>query len=200
MTPIEKFQSEHLNHLGQKLVADGVRGEQTRWAEAFELLHEEQKLILSEARDHLGLAEKPLGSNRHPRIDRWNKRCGAPVGSPWCASAASWCLSEVRSVRCALALGFDRWELEEVAEPAPADLFNFRTDDLGHGHCGLVAGFDFSAREILTYEGNVDSQFRCLLRSTEGLRFWRLAKQAGAGLPLVRKGVAFRRQALAGTR
>ncbi len=51
----------------------------------------------------------------------------------------------------------------------------------------------------MTYEGNVDSQVRCLRRSIEGLKFWRLAKQAGGALPLV-PGVTFRAQAMLGTR
>lgn len=197
---LKAWQRTHHNHLGRPLEVDGARGPETRWAEAFELLSEDQKLVLREAQGWLGEQERPPGSNRSLRIDQANGRCGVPLGSPWCASSASDCLSVVRNVRCASALGFARWAEEECSEPAPARLWAFPTDAQGHGHCGLVAGWEFARAEIMTYEGNVDSGFRCLLRSTEGMRFWRFCEEAGDGLPLVLKGTAWRRNALVGTR
>ena len=35
------------------------------------------------------LMEKPIGSNRGVTIDDYNRRAGAPLGSPYCASAAT---------------------------------------------------------------------------------------------------------------
>ena len=35
------------------------------------------------------LMERPVGSNRSPTIDGYNTRAGSPLGSPYCASAAT---------------------------------------------------------------------------------------------------------------
>ena len=38
------------------------------------------------ARSFVGQKEEPVGSNRSFHIDVWNKACGVPLGSFWCAS------------------------------------------------------------------------------------------------------------------
>jgi hypothetical protein len=38
------------------------------------------------ARGWVGTKEEPVGSNRSFHIDVWNKSCGVPLGSFWCAS------------------------------------------------------------------------------------------------------------------
>lgn len=198
MNELLDFQRTHVDHLGQPLVADGVDGPRTQWARAFAGLHDDQQRILYEARSHLGHSEQPPGSNRSALIDEWLWRCGVPTGSPWCAAFVSWCLSEVRNVRMASALGFGRAGLFETFKPAAGDVFAFPTDDAGHGHCGLVCGV--AAASVMTYEGNVDSQVRCLRRLTAGLRFWRLARVGGGPPPPVILKQPFRAQVIAGTR
>ncbi|MBC7841897.1 MAG: hypothetical protein H7099_06280 [Gemmatimonadaceae bacterium] len=44
-------------------------------------------LISRAIADISAVVEEPLGSNRGPIIDEYNRRAGAPVGSYWCASA-----------------------------------------------------------------------------------------------------------------
>lgn len=49
------------------------------------------KAIVFRAMADLGICEMPPSSNRSGRIDLYNTRAGAPLGSYWCASAAtSW--------------------------------------------------------------------------------------------------------------
>lgn len=36
------------------------------------------------------MQEQPIGSNRGPLIDQFNRGAGVPLGSPWCASVADW--------------------------------------------------------------------------------------------------------------
>lgn len=36
---------------------------------------------------------REIRPNRHPMIDLWNRFVRAPLGSPYCASFVSWCLS-----------------------------------------------------------------------------------------------------------
>lgn len=45
--------------------------------------------IIERALLDLGLCEVPVGSNRGTRVDEYNKATYAPLGSPWCASAAT---------------------------------------------------------------------------------------------------------------
>ena len=47
-------------------------------------------LFLEKAREQIGVVEQPLGSNRGPEVDAYNKSAGAPLGSPWCASVQHW--------------------------------------------------------------------------------------------------------------
>src|SRR5690606_26408283 len=49
--------------------------------------------IVSRACAYVGMREVPPSGNRGLEIDAWLERCGAPIGSPWCAAFASWCLS-----------------------------------------------------------------------------------------------------------
>lgn len=45
-------------------------------------------LVVREAHSSLGICEEPLGSNRGPEIDEWNRKARVPTGSYWCASWA----------------------------------------------------------------------------------------------------------------
>lgn len=48
-----------------------------------------QKAIVFRAFADCGICEQPMSSNRGGRIDEYNKRAGAPLGSYWCASWAT---------------------------------------------------------------------------------------------------------------
>jgi hypothetical protein len=49
------------------------------------------RAIVENAIGSIGVCEAPVGSNRGPEIDEWNRRARVPVGSYWCgASVASW--------------------------------------------------------------------------------------------------------------
>jgi hypothetical protein len=46
------------------------------------------RAIVEGAIESIGCCEEPLGSNRGPQVDEWNRAAGVPVGSFWCASWA----------------------------------------------------------------------------------------------------------------
>jgi hypothetical protein len=48
-----------------------------------------QKAIVFRAHSEVGICENPPSSNRSGRIDEYNRRAGAPLGSYWCASWAT---------------------------------------------------------------------------------------------------------------
>lgn len=48
-----------------------------------------QKAIVFRAFADLGICEQPMSSNRGGRIDDYNRRADAPLGSYWCASWAT---------------------------------------------------------------------------------------------------------------
>ena len=48
-----------------------------------------QKAIVWRAFCDAGICELPMSSNRGGRIDEYNRRAGAPLGSYWCASWAT---------------------------------------------------------------------------------------------------------------
>ena len=65
-----------------------------RWLwDPIDLRHEESAcragLAVERALRDVFLMENPPGSNRSLSIDDYNKRAGAPLGSPYCASAAT---------------------------------------------------------------------------------------------------------------
>lgn len=49
------------------------------------------KAIVFRALADVGICEMPPSSNRSGRIDAYNQRAGAPLGSYWCASEATAC-------------------------------------------------------------------------------------------------------------
>jgi hypothetical protein len=49
------------------------------------------KAIVFRAMADIGICENPPSSNRSGRIDTYNTRAGAPLGSYWCASEATAC-------------------------------------------------------------------------------------------------------------
>ena len=211
MTPAEvrRFQASGLytDWLGQALKVDGVLGPKTEWAIALSKLPEWRQAIIRECVAHLGLREQPPGSNRGPEIDSWLRACGVPLGSPWCAASASYCMrtgapdqwrarfGSVLGVAGALELGRRIGRITE--KPLPGDYACYPTDDTGHGHGFLVGGAN--AAEVLTYEGNQRNEYRCLRRSRAGLLFYSLGAPFGSA-PGVPDSVEFVQTNAAGTR
>jgi len=169
---ISEFQAEHYNHLGKKLVVDGVLGPETRWAMDVASLSSERRAVWDRAKQYIGLAEDPPFSNDDPEgiIDGWLKAARAKEGDPWCAAAASFWLSASTPVAIAGAIRLGK-HFPETDTPWAFDLFWYPTNDKGNGHVGLVIGV--GSVEIMTLEGNCDNAVRVRRRPRKGLRFSR---------------------------
>lgn len=152
------FQRTHRNHLGKPLKVDGDIGPQTQWALDLEALGARGRIV-NAALEHVGLAEQ--GTNRGPEIDLWLRRCGAPVGLPWCAAFASACVSaggrnlHEASVARLAAL------LPHTDRPLPGDIGYYLHAD-GTGHAWIWSCT--SATRGYTVEGNSDNAVRVWLR------------------------------------
>ncbi len=129
----------------------------------------------------VGLRE--VGKNRGYWIDKFNKKVGVKVGSPWCASFVSFCLDSVRSrfpIRTALARGFLRVRKyvvpigkvlrgEYIVERG--DLVVWRYGNGWQGHVGFVIR-QIDNDKFETVEGNTkcghirdgDGVYKCFRR------------------------------------
>jgi CHAP domain len=169
---VRVFQSCNGNHCGLSLKQDGVLGQQTRWAMDLATLHQDRQRLIRLAQRHYGLKE--TGKNDDPRglIREWVTRCGCKPGDPWCASWASWVLSEVlgKSLRIGGALRLAR-VFPITTRPIAGDLFAYPVGDEGHGHIGFVSGSDAVA--VMTLEANHDDMLGSWRRPLEGLTFYR---------------------------
>ena len=176
---IRKFQATHRTHLGQPLKQDGDIGPQTQWALDVDAFGK-RGLIIQAALDHVGLIEQ--GTNRGPEIDAWLLRCGAPLGSAWCAAFASAMASfgginlhEASVARLSTLLG------DSYPDPIPGDIFYWLNGD-GTGHCGIVTGV--AGYNILTCEGTSANGVRVWQRSQVGLKFLRtIPERKAPGIP-----------------
>lgn len=151
---LEIFQRAHRNHLGQPLKVDGDLGPQTQWALDVDALGARGRII-NAGLEHVGLLEQ--GTNRGPEIDAWLLRCGAPLGSPWCAAFASACVSfggtnlHEASVARLVQL------LPRTMNPRPGDL-GYWLDANGTGHVWIWTAV--GSQTGLTVEGNSDNGVR----------------------------------------
>ena len=120
---------------------------------------------LERAKRHVGHRE--VTPNRSPLIDEWVTRCGLDhtKGLPWCAAFASWCVGTV-ALGSALRLGR---AFPGTGAPLPGDLMWFPTDELGHGHCGIVV--DTNASDALCIEGNSANMVRYTRRLLSEVHF-----------------------------
>lgn len=163
LTKLQQFQKTNLNHLGQQLVADDIRGKQTLWAIALAEHHPARRAIVLRALEFIGTKEEPLGSNRGYHIDMWLARCGVPIpkagvaapDNAWCAAFASFCLSvdglpETKFAR-----------VKDLVDHFPSVGFdNVLPGDLGYrmnpggktGHVWIVSGRE--GLETMNVEGN----------------------------------------------
>lgn len=119
---------------------------------------------LDTARKYVGLIERT--GNRGPHIDRWNRRVGAPLGSPWCASFVSFCLDaggahepRTRSAWSRAFVGSGAIEASKVLSgeytPQAGDIVIWRRSATA-GHIGFVEK-EWSRARGRTVEGNTSS-------------------------------------------
>lgn len=92
-------------------------------------------IALDHARSFVDVTEDPLGSNRGPLIDKWNRAAGVPVGSAWCMSfaRAMFKLAGVTLGGGASVGNFEQWakqsgEVILVRRPLAGDLGSARWD------------------------------------------------------------------------
>jgi hypothetical protein len=125
----------------------------------------------------------PPFANRGPRIDRWNEQAGAPLSSPWCASAAAmiwrvagcelpptdaascdawhqWLVNTKRWVPRLLAGGSAVPDVHIVPEVGWVVLYNFEHSSFSSAppiahHMGVV--FDVLSDRFLVGEGNTSA-------------------------------------------
>ena len=127
--------------------------------------------VLRAAVGCIGEVERPPGSNRSPKIDRWNAEAGIPIGSPWCAS---WCcamyavaarpIPRMGSAYKVAEWGRMRGLLVDGLSPLLAGDIGVILRGDGHGHVVLVAGDVSGNGNIATIEGNSGGACRGLIR------------------------------------
>lgn len=169
MSPAEirAFQERSYDWTGERLKADGVIGPKTAWALAVSRLRLPRQAIVARACACVGVIERQ--TNRGPEIDTWNERAGAALGSPWCASFASWCISVSGHpvVREASAQKLGK-NLPATRDPEPGDVMWFPTG-AWTGHCGIVIGCGVS--EVACVEGNQNNAVRVVRRIRAAVKF-----------------------------
>lgn len=103
---VMEFQSQFSDLEGSPLEIDGKVGKLT-WQALFGPLFERPapllngsvslaERVLAVANSQIGVREQPLGSNRGPEVDEYQRRVGLdPAGRhPWCAAFLYWCFDE----------------------------------------------------------------------------------------------------------
>ncbi len=102
---VKMFQARSVDRLGMPLVVDGKVGALT-WAALFgpnsvpsSTTAPDVLLVkaieVAAAEEAIGVREDPVGSNRGPRVDEYQIRCGLPSsGYPWCACFVYWCFDQ----------------------------------------------------------------------------------------------------------
>ena len=164
---VREFQAAHHDWEGKRL-DQGALGPRTQWALDVARLEPWRQEIISRACGMVGEAETE-GPNRSPVIDSWNRRCGVALGSPYCASFVSWCISVpgLPEVRNASAQALGR-ALRGTTLLLPGDVMWFPTGE-ETGHCGIVVGL--GAGEVACVEGNQANAVRLVRREMSKVHF-----------------------------
>lgn len=172
---LKAFQAKSYDWEGERLKPDGVQGPKTRWALAIAKLDPRRQAIVARATACVGIRE--VGTNRGPDIDAWLERCGAPLGSAWCAAFASWCISvaglPIVKQAGAQALGKS---LPPTLSPLPGDLMWFKTG-AWQGHVGICIGGDLD--HVAAVEGNSANMVRVTRRRRGEVLFSRVVNDFG---------------------
>lgn len=137
-----------------------------------------------------GVTEQPVGTNRGPMVDIFERAVGT-VGQPWCAAFVSWAAQQAgiplldNGMGSASVESFYQWANEpavnlwepraSVSKPQPGDLVLFSSRyDGTYAHIGIVvnSGPPFSPT-FYTVEGNSDNAVEINPRSTvPNNEFW----------------------------
>lgn len=143
--------------------------------------------LLADFRPLVGLRETPLGSNRGPQIDAWNRAANVPLGSPWCAAVASYFYGKHGlPARGAYSPSwFSRARAVPISDVQPGDIALVWFPSKGR-YAHTIAAIESIRRvggrpvEVVTLEGNTNAQ-----GSREGDGFFRRVRKAD-GLTFVR--------------
>ncbi|HJZ93455.1 MAG TPA: peptidoglycan-binding protein [Gemmataceae bacterium] len=128
-----------------------------------ELVAEAVRVALSQD----GVMEEPLGSNRGPKVDEYNKTAGVPAGSFWCMSFVYWSFVQAaarlgkpnpmpKTAYCPFLYNWAKQHGKLVASPQPGDIFLVKGGPNGHKHTGLVTA-PVTAASFGTIEGNTNN-------------------------------------------
>ena len=115
--------------------------------------------FIAVARQQIGVREQPLGSNRGPEVDEYNRTAGAPLGSPWCASVQHW-----TGVQIGLKLPnayspswFPRARQIPAHQVRPGDFAGVFHSSLNRiAHIAVVERVD--GNRVITLEGNTNAE------------------------------------------
>jgi hypothetical protein len=101
---VKMFQARNVDSQGNPLITDGKVASLT-WEALFghqsvpaaatasdDLLQEALRIAVAE--QAANVREEPLGSNRGPKVDEYQRRTGLRPGHPWCACFLYWCFDE----------------------------------------------------------------------------------------------------------
>lgn len=122
-------------------------------------------LMVAIAHSYLGRSE--YGNNRGDWVDELNRKAGAPVGSPWCASFVGGVVNEVAEklgLKSQLLLSphvktlFNQNKKYRAEFPAPGLIACWGIKDSTNGHCGIVCDVDPKGEWYRTIEGNSDDK------------------------------------------
>lgn len=152
----------------QGLEADGIVGPDT-WKALFAKEPEttdvgQAALKLALAAQQAGVKEHPLGSNRGPEVDEYNRTAGAPLGSFWCMSFVYSMVKRAaqqlgvatpitQTASCSVLYNWAKKNGRLVAKPEPGDIFLCIGGESGHYHTGFVVKLLPNER-FSTVEGN----------------------------------------------
>ncbi len=193
---VYQFQTEHQNSKGEWCKPDGVVGDETRWAlkhpsgkaqRSFlqksgslpKGLSAQRRELLELALEHHGASERPNGSNRGPRIDKFFPKWA--LGTAWCCWFVTWLAKQVigvhvlgeRAGACsrawALAKKKSMARPKASNDPTPGDAFvmlyrNSRGLLTGKGHIGIVYWVSKNGEKIATIEGNCGNRVKIGIR------------------------------------
>lgn len=119
-----------------------------------------------------GVLEQPLGTNRGPRVNEYNRAAGTAIGSHWCLSFVFWACQQAalalkvgnpipKSAYCPY---IHNWAIQHkkiTTNPQPGDIFLVKQLIKGQWwavHTGFVVGPDPKDPDrVLTVEGNTNT-------------------------------------------
>jgi len=115
--------------------------------------------FLAIARKQIGVREEPLGSNRGPQVDEYNRTAGAPLGSPWCASVQHWTGAQIglKLPNAYSPSWFPKARQIPANQVRPGDFAGVFHSSLNRiAHIAVVERVD--GNRVITLEGNTNAE------------------------------------------